>query len=379
MEKKTTLLGQIHYIGSGDGLAAIYVINAGVDTMYYVHTDHLGSYDVITNQSGAIVQNYSFDAWGRRRNPSNWTYNNLPIHSLFSRGYTSHEHLDAFNLINMNGRIYDPVIARFLSPDNFVQSPFNTQSYNRYSYCINDPLGHTDPSGNFFIIDSWLSGFCDGLNSTQKFSGAWREANKKAGNDAKIWGGLFAADTKQAGWFWQIPSRFTWQLPQTGLGFLWNQLNNSIGRVEDVEYFHGATYVVGAARGGNAVTLGSYISISPVREDDQANIRIGEGGYTTMHEYGHYLQSQKSGLLYLFKYGIPSAFGDADWTEIDANTRSAPYFHEIDLSFNWVQITGNRYRMLAERVYNPKWFEYPMFLTGIGIPIITAKNWSEPW
>ena len=162
-----------------------------------------------------------------------------------------------------------------------------------------------------------------GFNSTQKFSGALREANKRAGNDAKIWGGLFASDPNKSfgGRVWETISRFTWQLPQTGLGFLWNQLNNSVGRVEDVEYFHGATYVVGAARGGRAVTLGSYVSISPNWDDPQhqSEIRIGEGSYTTMHEYGHYLQSQKSGLLYLFKYGIPSAFGDANWTEIDAN------------------------------------------------------------
>ena len=113
--------------------------------MYYIHTDMLGSYDVITNQNGTVVQNYSFDAWGQRRNPTNWTYNNIPSHSLFSRGYTGHEHLDAFNLINMNGRVYDPLLARFLSADNEIQSPEITQSYNRYSYCLNNPFSNTDP------------------------------------------------------------------------------------------------------------------------------------------------------------------------------------------------------------------------------------------
>ena len=139
----------IHYIAGGDGIAAIYVLNMGLDTMYYIHTDHLGSYDAITNQSGTVVQNYSFDAWGLRRNPSDWTYNNPTTHSLFSRGYTGHEHLDAFNLINMNGRVYDPLLGRFLSPDNYVQAPNFTQSYNRYTYCFNNPLAYTDPSGYF--------------------------------------------------------------------------------------------------------------------------------------------------------------------------------------------------------------------------------------
>jgi len=55
--------------------------------------------------------------------------------------------LDEFGLINMNGRCYDPVVGRFLSPDILVQNPNNTQCYNRYSYAINNPLKYSDPSG----------------------------------------------------------------------------------------------------------------------------------------------------------------------------------------------------------------------------------------
>ena len=138
---------QIHYIAGGDGLAAIFVKNNGQDTLYYIHTDYLGSINVITNQSGAVIKNYSFDAWGRRRNPVNWTYNNVPTSFLFSRGFTGHEHLDQFGLINMNGRVYDPILARMLSPDNFIQAPDFTQSFNSYSYCLNNPLIYTDPTG----------------------------------------------------------------------------------------------------------------------------------------------------------------------------------------------------------------------------------------
>ncbi|NOU19200.1 MAG: RHS repeat-associated core domain-containing protein, partial [Bacteroidales bacterium] len=58
-----------------------------------------------------------------------------------------HEHMAGFGLINMNGRLYDPYLQRFLSPDPFVQSPTNTQSYNRYTYCLNNPLAFTDPTG----------------------------------------------------------------------------------------------------------------------------------------------------------------------------------------------------------------------------------------
>jgi len=65
----------------------------------------------------------------------------------FDRGYTGHEHMAGFGLINMNGRLYDPYLQRFLSPDNIVQSPENAQNYNRYSYCLNNPLMYTDPTG----------------------------------------------------------------------------------------------------------------------------------------------------------------------------------------------------------------------------------------
>ena len=77
-------------------------------------------------------------------------------------GFTGHEHYADLKIINMNGRLYDPVIARFFSPDNFVQAPEFTQSYNRYSYCLNNPLQYTDPSGESFIAN-FLYSICSFL------------------------------------------------------------------------------------------------------------------------------------------------------------------------------------------------------------------------
>ncbi|MFN8208751.1 MAG: FG-GAP-like repeat-containing protein [Bacteroidales bacterium] len=147
----------IHYIYGGDGIAAIYITQYSTTNMYYVHTDHLGSIDVMTNQSGTAVQYMSFDAWGRRRNHTDWTYTNVPTSFLVSRGYTMHEHLDQFGLINMNGRVYDPILGRFLEPDNYVQASGFTQSYNRFSYCWNNPLKYTDPSGYFSWRKFWAA------------------------------------------------------------------------------------------------------------------------------------------------------------------------------------------------------------------------------
>ena len=136
-------------------------------TIQYVLKDHLGSTDVIVDQNGVVVnpnggnaikQQQSFDVWGQRRNATNWQ--TLPAsaltafdHSVTSKGFTGHEMVDEVGIIHMNGRIYDPKIGRFLQADPLVQSPRNTQSYNRYSYVVNNPLGLVDPSGYKY---TWL-------------------------------------------------------------------------------------------------------------------------------------------------------------------------------------------------------------------------------
>ena len=94
-------------------------------------------------------QEYSYDAWGRLRDPAThalYAQGNEPALFL-GRGYTGHEHLTWFGVVNMNARLYDPLLGRFLSPDPYVQAPDNTQNYNRYSYALNNPLVYTDPTG----------------------------------------------------------------------------------------------------------------------------------------------------------------------------------------------------------------------------------------
>ena len=111
---------------------------------------------------GSTVERLSYDPWGRRRNTADFGYDN--VSHTFDRGYTLHEHYDEFDLINMkftlsersaklclstaercelggaNGRLYNPTIGRFFFPDPFVQAPDFTQNYNRYSYCMNNPV-----------------------------------------------------------------------------------------------------------------------------------------------------------------------------------------------------------------------------------------------
>jgi|WetSurMetagenome_2_1015567.scaffolds.fasta_scaffold118358_3 RHS repeat-associated protein len=75
------------------------------------------------------------------------------MNNNYSKGTIGHEHYDPFNLIDMNGRVYDPIIGRFLSPDPVIQAPDFTQNYNSYSYCYNNPLKYYDPSGLNAVSD----------------------------------------------------------------------------------------------------------------------------------------------------------------------------------------------------------------------------------
>jgi RHS repeat-associated protein len=145
-----------------NGFAIIEHKSTGENNTYYLHTDYLGSLETVTDESGGIVKRYSFDPWGRRRNPDTWknlTFAEIQSQDfIFDRGFTGHEHLDEFGLINMNGRMYDPLLGRMLSPDNYVQAPDNSQNFNRYSYCLNNPLMYTDPSGELYIWDDVIVG-----------------------------------------------------------------------------------------------------------------------------------------------------------------------------------------------------------------------------
>jgi RHS repeat-associated protein len=143
----------IHYINGPEGVCAIYLQHTGSpDTWYFPYTDHLGSIVALTDINRNVVYERSFDAWGNDRNPADWSFNNVPINAGFKwlRGFTGHEHLPQLGLINMNARLYDPLLGRMLSPDNYVQDGSNSQYYNRYSYCANNPLRYTDPSGEVF-------------------------------------------------------------------------------------------------------------------------------------------------------------------------------------------------------------------------------------
>ncbi len=142
------------YLGGGyyDAVAA-YVKEGSKAGVYYILRDYLGSITQIVAPKGDLVQDIRYDAWGRICNSSVVPYSPGNEPELFlGRGYTGHEHLSQFGLVNMNARLYNPVLGRFLSPDPYVQMPDMSQNFNRYSYAMNNPLCYVDESGEFW----WL-------------------------------------------------------------------------------------------------------------------------------------------------------------------------------------------------------------------------------
>ncbi|WP_160060588.1 RHS repeat-associated core domain-containing protein [Psychromonas sp. L1A2] len=113
----------------------------------YLHYDALGSVDLITDGYGAVVERRSFDPWGKKRSIRWDDKGALDLRLITNRGFTGHEHIEEVGLIHMNGRIYDQTLGRFMSADPEIQAPFMTNSFNRYSYVMNNPLKYTDPTG----------------------------------------------------------------------------------------------------------------------------------------------------------------------------------------------------------------------------------------
>ena len=130
-----------------------------IEDVKYIHHDHLGSIQAYSDELGKLYQELSYDAWGVRRNPDTWVVFDVVASSnaYNDHGFGGHEHIDLFELVNMDGRMYDPVVGRFISADPFIQSPDFTQSLNRYAYCINNPLSLIDPSGYSWFSKNWKS------------------------------------------------------------------------------------------------------------------------------------------------------------------------------------------------------------------------------
>jgi RHS repeat-associated protein len=159
-----------HRIDATPGTVAIYVRkSSGSNATYYLHRDHLGSPEMITNASGTSVVKLSFSAYGERRDVD-WdgpiTSSHLTSASNVTRhGFTDHLHLDSVKLVHMGGRVYDPVISRFLSRDPYIDGVASSQGANGYAYVWNNPLTRWDPTGyggtkDGIEVKNWCNDVC---------------------------------------------------------------------------------------------------------------------------------------------------------------------------------------------------------------------------
>lgn len=132
----------------------------------FLHKDYIGSILAISDEAGNKLEQRHFDAWGNFThlqigNGAIITDKNIIDNTslLIERGYTSHEHFAEVGIIHMNGRLYDPLLRRFLNADENIQDPYNTQNYNKYGYVLNNPLMFNDPSGEFiwFLPVAWAA------------------------------------------------------------------------------------------------------------------------------------------------------------------------------------------------------------------------------
>lgn len=260
---------QLYYINGGDGLAAVYVKQSGqTDKIYYPHVDHLGSIVKLTDGNGTEVFKASYDAWG------NQTVINNSF--AFHRGYTGHEHLREFGVINMNGRIYDPVLGCFFSPDPFVQMPEFSQNFNRYSYCLNNPLRYTDPSGEWFGIDDLLIaavGFVFNYTSYGISTGSWGWKAVAAGGTGAVsgWLGYNTAGLSQG----VISGGTLTYAGSMGINTVFNQFVPSA--TIPIGNNWGVSASAGLGFGTQGLTGGANIGVSYINDDFSIGAGVGIG------------------------------------------------------------------------------------------------------
>ena len=340
-------------------------VNDGAWTPYNIGRDTQGSITHVMTADGELLERYVYDPWGKvaQADSTGYVVDTLCVNPwggggfwskiVGSHGYTGHEHIVGCGLINANARIYDPFLGRFLSPDPLIQDPASTQNFNRYAYCLNNPLKYTDEDGEFIgtirtaafrapisFYASIYKAIEGGINNGWKgawngFSSEWVQYGHRVSNAFKIDMGLFKTD-EDAGFgtnLLTLFSRFTWESQQRVLGNSLAHIRNNLWRT-NVDYYHEATLVNRTDKDDRwGVTLGSYINGKNLTANPRTDAVFA-------HEYGHVKQSKLLGPAYTPIVGHPSLIGSAldgvcghdhnnEWYEVWANNLANDYYTSI--------------------------------------------------
>lgn len=263
--------GSTRYIYYLDG-GAIVIGQNGKFTPYLSFTDDLGSLLSVVDGNGTKVFSASYDAWGKQ------TIDRDDLGMI--RGYSGHERLSEFDLINMNDRIYDPVLGRFLSPDNYVQESENSQNFNRYSYCLNNPLKYIDPSGDTFLelaFFSTMGAIMGGLQAEMSGENFWKGA---------IVGGASAAATYGIGQLFGDTGSFGHEMLRAGA----HGLSSGVFAALNGENF-ASSFFSGAASSG----IGSFAQSENINSGLMVASTTAMGGVVAWAMGGDFLQGAIQG------------------------------------------------------------------------------------
>jgi RHS repeat-associated protein len=135
-----------YYVFSPERAIAIVTRGGAEPGTKFLHVDHLGSTETVTDEQGKPVERRSYDAFGTRRNPE-WGEPPIAFASKTQKGFTGHEDEDDIGLVNMRGRLMDLKLGRFTTTDPVIADIFDGQSFGAYAYVHNNPLSLVDPTG----------------------------------------------------------------------------------------------------------------------------------------------------------------------------------------------------------------------------------------
>ena len=281
----------------------------------YFLTDHLGSISAVLNSSGNVLSQQRYLPFGEIR-PDVGSITQTDF------GYTGQRNINGLGLMDYKARFYSPYITHFSQPDTVIPQPYNPQSWNRYSYALNNPVRYNDPSGHTSCVGK---NFDDGPQCLKRFD----NAQTKGWNDYAKW--ARAGSKNPNGW----PNE--WWVLSTRKAYLEAVAAGNIGPVKgsrDAGPNSGGVYqtsrdAVNYILGNQTEAfLGSYtITIGPVDVNNPSYVKISIRNVTGMD----------SGTR-LSKYFGETGFG--------------PYISG-DEEYQWAEEHQNGYPMI-ENIY---WYE----------------------
>ena len=135
-------------------------ISAG--SVYYMYNGH-GDVTTLMRTDGSFLANYRYDAFGNVLDEVT-KFNLTDIDNPYT--YGGYRYDNESGMYYLNARYYDSTTARFMSEDTYKGAINDPLSLNLYTYCHNEPVMYSDPSGNTNVTVSW-GGFIIDIDSSE--------------------------------------------------------------------------------------------------------------------------------------------------------------------------------------------------------------------